>query len=107
MIFSALFKSINKLNKNSLIKKEFITFFSTSREFVDIKYILSESKDIRNGTEYDDELLAAMIMEETYDEDIKVCIPEKNIYTKKCVELRTNLEKLEDSVSEKSNFYTF
>ena len=79
MILSALFKSVYKFKKNSLIKKEFINFFSTSHEFVNNekkivikpkKYILSESKDIGNSTEYHDELLAEMIIREIYNENI-------------------------------------
>jgi hypothetical protein len=92
MNLNSLFKSINKLRKNSLIKKEFITFLSTLRHFADnekknaiqpIKYIVSESKDIGNGTEYHDELLADMIIEEIYEENIidtnivKSCVSEK------------------------------
>ena len=116
MIYSALFKSLNKFKKNSIIKKEFITFFSTFHQFSDdekkicikpIKYIISESKDIgNNSTECHDELLAAMIISETDNEDIietekvKVYVPIKNRYTKKLVELHKNIE---NSISEKSN----
>ena len=79
MIYCALFKSLNLFKKNSIIKKEVITFFSTFHQFSDdekkisikpIKYIISESKDIGNGTECHDELLAAMIIGETDNEDI-------------------------------------
>lgn len=120
MNLNSLFKSVNKLKKNNLIKKECISFFSTLRKFVNdekknviqpIKYIVSELKDIENATEYHDELLTTMIIGETYSEDIidtytdidKVYV-KKNRYAKELIELDGNLEKLENSVSEKNNY---
>jgi len=83
MILNTLFKLV--------IKKEFVTFLSTGKNRNEMKvhrylpkftnedtlhkvkprkYIISESNDIGNPTEHNDELLASMIIGDTHDEDI-------------------------------------
>ena len=81
---SVLLKSTNKF-KNIMVKKEFITFFSTFSNFIENekKNIITQSKIIGNSTEHHDELFISMIIEEIDNEDIIETKRLKYVFQKK------------------------